>query len=657
MAASVLAFGSSLVAGVQPGLGQPARPEVRLPTMPDAPAEVDLAGLVPQVRAGFRAEALRQRQRAVPVVVVVPDAGSYVRAIGGWEPLRRYPVLIDDGTVGASEDIARFVRAYGPERVVRWSSPERPDVGVAGSVERAVRETVLGVWGAGEGDWAGLVDAVRMVCGAEPPGAVVASGADPAWTAALALGAGRGQPVVWVEARRGVSDAMTREEGEELAASIERALGEAGLAWDRLGDTTDVVALCLNTPSRIANAPGQWYATTDRIGRLVNHPAETGRWGWSSQVHGTEAQAAYRAMSALFLPLSTAWLYDGYGSGQPWESYALVMAARAFGGVPGLEQSITHHPNNRLEVWRGGTARPVSATLVMVNTHGMRDFFELPGGTARSGDVPLLDRPAAVHFIHSWSAHQPGERSTIAGRWFERGAFAYCGSVQEPYLSAFVPPAMLASRMLSLAPWGIACRVDAAPVWRVAIFGDPLITLGPAMERCEEPFSLDGEVPVEDEMREALREGRMAAAIRALALCGRDADAARLVSGLRAGGGITPEVARAALGPLIRQGRYEDFQGVYPRLVAADASDPVHRDMLWFSARGLVPRDGSAMALLRPHIRPDQAASDTAELAMIATAGGQRSEAISMLTEYRATLTDAAAIRTIDAAMSRIRGR
>jgi len=59
-----------------------------------------------------------------------------------------------------------------------------------------------------------------------------------------------------------------------------------------------------------------------------------------------------------------------------------------------------------------------------------------------------------VHFIHSWSAVTPDDRNTVGGRWLSNGVYAYVGSVDEPYVQAFVTP----HHLQILTPFLIAAR-------------------------------------------------------------------------------------------------------------------------------------------------------------------------------------------------------
>lgn len=79
--------------------------------------------------------------------------------------------------------------------------------------------------------------------------------------------------------------------------------------------------------------------------------------------------------------------------------------------------------------------------------------------------------------IHSWSAAAPDDTNTVAGRWLENGAYAYVGSVNEPFLSAFIPPKLMVDRLKRGAPFLIAARQLESPPWKVATIGDPLMSI------------------------------------------------------------------------------------------------------------------------------------------------------------------------------------
>ena len=56
---------------------------------------------------------------------------------------------------------------------------------------------------------------------------------------------------------------------------------------------------------------------------------------------------------------------------------------------------------------------------MLINSSGGPTEFNLPGGAGQTGDVPWT-APAAVLMIHSFSAADPLDPGTIAGRWLAK---------------------------------------------------------------------------------------------------------------------------------------------------------------------------------------------------------------------------------------------
>ncbi|MCH7962188.1 MAG: hypothetical protein IIC49_07610, partial [Planctomycetes bacterium] len=483
---------------------------------------VEPTPLPPEVALGVRVESVRRRLPVVPVVVVVRDVRSYVAAIGGWSLDGRYPVLIDNGTSRAAEDIGRFVRAFEPDAVVTWNA----DIpGESWEVESAALEAVGRAWGVkGEPSPEALRTAWEGL-GFAPPGVVIANAQDGAWTAAVALAAGRGQPIIWLGGLdQHVNRSATRSAVEALAMKIERACEQTGYAWREPGDAIDAVSLCLNFPVRYALSGKDEAALTDRIGRI---DGGTQRWAWAGQIFGNESQAAYRAMCGLFLPVRTAWLFDGYKPERPWSEFDMAPAADGL-RAGGIETTLFDTPRQGERDWRLAASRPLGADLVLINSSGNRGFFDLRPGRCVPGDAPILERPTIVHMVHSWSAVAPGRAGTVAGRWLQRGAYAYAGSVQEPYLSAFVTNDLLVRRLLAPSPMGAAIRHPGAELWKITFLGDPLITFGPPATRVEQTPPLDDAQDMTRRLSRVLRQKRYADAARVLVMLGRDGDAGRL---------------------------------------------------------------------------------------------------------------------------------
>ena len=124
-------------------------------------------------------------------------------------------------------------------------------------------------------------------------------------------------------------------------------------------------------------------------------------------------------------------------------------------------------PGTARLVHRAGTEASITAwhqTLgavnqfgwIMLNSSGGPRQFSISGGGGIPANLPR-GRPAAVAIIHSFSAADPLDASTIAGRWLENGAFVYFGAMNEPYLPAFRTPRLVASLAAGEMPLGRSC--------------------------------------------------------------------------------------------------------------------------------------------------------------------------------------------------------
>jgi hypothetical protein len=508
------------------------------------PRRLDMREAPPTFRLGVRVLTHRSTRSASPVLVIVNDAASYIEAIGQWTSDTMFPVLVDDGTQRAAEDIARFARSFEPEHIVRFSTSEPLE---AGRAERIARiETALGsIWDiADDDDLMGRLISHWQFAVHAPPGVVVADPTDPAWTGALALAAGHAQPIIWYQRSKipeGIDSQLGQRKAGELIEFIETELEATGMAWQGLGDTIDAVTICMNIPVKcnlpsIRENENERFALTDVIGKhkALSSARGTGlqRWAWAGQLFGSESTAAYRAMCSLFLQPTNAWVFDGYPNSEPWNAYdgAGVVANLAKANLPA---TLFDTPKQGLDTWRNATTRPLDADLVFVSTKGMPSYFDLEPGRAHAQDAPVLDRPVAASFVHSWSATRPGDSNTIAGAWLDRGAYLYVGSVHEPYLQAFIPSPILALRLMGGLPWGAAVRPDSlSPIWKVALLGDPLSAIGTARPRTT-LVDIESALPIEPEAAEFVKAEDFRNALRTMVLLGRDNDATRLADALR----------------------------------------------------------------------------------------------------------------------------
>jgi hypothetical protein len=630
--------------------------------------------LPPQLRLGRRVEQVRRASTIIPTLVLVANADAYLEAIALWTPTVRYPVLFDDGSFEARENIARFSRAFRPTRVVRWeygneaSSATRP----------AIAHALARAWGwdptapseTDDPDADASAFLADLWTRLRPPGVVVTHAKDPAWPAALALAAFRGQPIAFVpssSAPGSLSTIFSAEEADALANDIESAceglVASSGVQWAGVGDDLDALTLCLNCPAKVWVDAADQVALSDRLGRLGTTLQPAQRWAWAGQIFGSASQSSYRAMCSLFLTPASAWLFDGYPDTKEWKEYDCAPAADALRNA-GLTATLSDTPNQGAADWRSRVFVPLSADLILVTTMGNCDFFDLTTGTCRPGDLPVLRFPAAIHFTHSWSAQWPGDRGTIAGRWFERGAYAYVGSVQEPYLQSFVPTKGFALRLGSGGPWGVSARLDGGPFskpWKIAVFGDPLAVLGETLSRVEADLPFETLDELATSFAASLREGRYLEAIHDLIILGRDDAVLRLVRAMQRekSPALTADILAAAILPAFRAGQPLGVVELYSQLPSDHAADPILLDALWLASEPLLKNRPSPTTLetLRDNLRPDQLERDATELARAWALNSNRSEALLMLQELRPTYTDPALKQALERAISAYRAR
>lgn len=574
----------------------------------------------PPKAVGYRVEYNRRFSNVYPVVLIVPNVASYVDAMSAWLPTDRFPILIDDGTAGARRDIARFVRAYressrSPIRVLRWSTADAreitdPKAEVERALARIIQANVPSVNAA-------VYAEATKAAGFRASGVVVTDPDHPTWIGVLPLVVAHHQVPAWVDTPDRFNAPANEATILNLARQIEAELEATGETWAKEGDAIEGVTLLLNTAPMFRGSDGELYATTDRIGRLAESPSR--RWGWASQFFAeTEAKAAYRVMSNLFSHDRRAWLFDGYPDESPWNQYAMASAREVLTAPKWSDVAVDKAPSGgRLQFLARGHA-PLLAELIMVTTKGLRNTFELTPGVGRPGDLPILQHPSAVYFVHSFSAAEPWGAHTIAARWFDRGAFAYVGAIDEPTLGGFSTPRQVADLLNFTSPWGAAVRQRGARPWKIAVFGDPLWTPGPAQLTSRKPWPIPGATEVKAEFEQAAREGNYAEAVRLLHMLGRDDDAARLIDAALADDpkAMTPELARWAVWVYFHTARPDDTVNAYGALAEPDANARAFRDLLWHAARKrlIADPDAEMLSLLRGHLRQDQLLADAEDL-------------------------------------------
>ena len=412
------------------------------------------------------------RRAVVDVVCLVPDLPTFLDAIATWDDRHFFPVLIDDVELSL-----KFLRAFRPARVVRFPNGSAP------LARDAAWERALGAVGLAwspdgtPGDKVPKGDSVPASLGPLPPGLVASSPDSSSLAGAAALAAGRFQPLVRWEPAKHFADALTLDEARALALDLETLVAGVAPKYDQLGDDCDFVTLAGDYPYKYIQNNGA-NAFDDLV---LRSPRSMRRWGYAGRLPGDAASSAYRAMCALFLQPKSALLYNAYGEqGKPWSEYAMGGAARQLSGV--IPTTLRDGDQGTVAGWHRGFDPENRHGLVLANTSGEPWSFNTQSGPGKTPDVPETG-PVAVAMIHSFSAESPGDPDTIAGRWLANGAFAFFGSMNEPFLQAFRPPAVVASFLAENLPLVVAARRTERELygqpWRLVYFGDPLYRVRP----------------------------------------------------------------------------------------------------------------------------------------------------------------------------------
>ncbi|MBL4697634.1 MAG: hypothetical protein JKX70_02250 [Phycisphaerales bacterium] len=628
----------------------------------------------PLRRAGLRASVLRQSQVVPAMVVIVESADDYLFAISQWESVVRFPILWDDGTTQSHEDIARFVRAFKPEHVIELSG----DVGSSWMGTREEKQAIFDdVFGKAidqkTSNWKQTLDQLAST-GIISPGIVITDVDDSAWAGALALCAGRFQPIAFVtKPKSPMHKPMDGAHADQLERTIERAAKDTGRSWEGVGDDIDAITLALNVGTMIQAGPERKdrLATSDRIGRKDSNGRGT-QWAWCGQIIGNESRSVYQAMCALFLSIDQATVWDGYSAEQPWATYDGTEAGEILRKAK-IDAEVTDLPRNTLGDWKLRMVRPIghgdanegSSLLFLMNSHGMAHEFNLPSktkGQGKAGHMPIFEVPAAMHMVHSFSLQKPMNRDTIGGRLIERGVYVYAGSVDEPFLQGFVPTPIVARRLAGTLSFAAAVHFDGGKVWKIAVLGDPLVTFGPAGRRIEANPGISGAQYLGTRFKDRLKDGDYLGVVEDLSLLGKDEAVVRIASALMKDQPerFSAKIAQASIPAMFRVGEFDGMIEAYDRLNALGKVDPLMQDLLWLSSPYLLSRwigDESKYtritALLRSNIRQSQRIDDAEDLAMSMRTRSIL-DAIGVLESLRPTLNVREKIQ-LDKALARVR--
>jgi hypothetical protein len=419
------------------------------------------------VQVGLRVAILRENIPIVNRIVLVPDAATFLTAIEKWNLKGHWPILIED-----DKYTPMFLQRFQPAEIIRLPSIKQ-QLPKGQKLQQLMLKTSATAWNATDTQ---SLKAKWIQLGWEPPGVVITSENDSARMAAVALAAAHGQPLVFLEGNFGKpNDTLDRKQWENLQIAVKTAVESTGYFYSQLGDAIDTLTIVrqLAVKYQSPEKPDEQLAVTDGLGRHPNGD----RWAIAGWIYGSEVRSLYQAMCAIFLDSQTAMLYDSYPQEGSWGKYEMNSAASGLKTI-GLNVELVQQPESSLKTWRSLVSKAWEFDLVLMNSKGYQKSFQVGNGDALVEDIPKLTFPAAVHMIHSWSATTPDDKNTVAGKWLENGAYAYVGSVNEPYLSAFIPPKLMVDRLLRSAPFLIAARQLESPPWKITTIGDPLMSIG-----------------------------------------------------------------------------------------------------------------------------------------------------------------------------------
>ena len=243
-----------LVVGDGPTSGQAPPPNRSLPISIYDPRLEPLrkASASWELRSGPAREVVDQ-------VCLVPDVPSFLEAISSWDQGHYFPILFDD-----VESSFRFIRAFKPARIVRLPRPAAPVP--AGKLWQRAVEVVGASWTVDEGPNASRPsgEAPPKGLGLTPPGVVFSSPNAPMLAGAVALAAGRFQPLLRLDSDKRSGDVLTLDGVEAFDRSIAQTVGHRVPNHGQLGDDCDFLTIAGDWPYRYLDAEGDRPRSTTR---------------------------------------------------------------------------------------------------------------------------------------------------------------------------------------------------------------------------------------------------------------------------------------------------------------------------------------------------------------------------------------------------------
>ena len=316
------------------------------------------------IALGLRVEQVRRAFPVLDRVVLVPDTATYLDELGKWSTKARWPVLIEDDRYASM-----FIRRFNPAQVVRRQSVGNTRI-TRDAIEAVVRST-----------WDGPPDAESITAVFDrhdftPAGIVITSTGDPAWTAAVALAAGRGQPIGWLDGRFGRANHLLDADGfAALNKAVNTLVAATGYPYAAMGDAIETITICRDIGGRVDTSPGvdgRIRAVTDMLGRSVGGH----RWAFTGWIFGNATRCVYTAMCSLFLDRSDVGLYNTYQEPQVVRVYGMTEAAGLL-AERGFKVTTWDVPGTTLDDWLRLLPRGFTNDVLVMNSGGNADYFVL----------------------------------------------------------------------------------------------------------------------------------------------------------------------------------------------------------------------------------------------------------------------------------------
>ncbi len=428
------------------------------------------------------------------VVYLVSDLPTFLHYLSMWDGDRRFPIFM-----ARDRYFDRFVRAYKPDKVLKVSAKE------LGRVDHdLLRAAVCAAWGEET-----IEDFPRGVSvkeckrrldipGKKPAGIVLTHTDAKQLPAALALAAAHRQVLDFLNVPSSVqkvklAGAMSFEQKETVRKAVIETIEQWGYEYRSLGDEMDFITLALDFPigymgTDSATGTQQRLCLDDGINRLTpdgsppsgseNKKDEKDKaekrghcYAYVGRLlEAEEGMSLYQAMCSIFLDTRNALYFDRWPEkwGLRCQEGAWVMQTR-------LHSTVVKTNDSSMAKWRQLVGKLNPFGFVHVNSAGgAKDW-----GDGKVSDIPE-SIPTIVYFAHSFSASDPYDETTIAGKWLRNGAYIYFGAMSEPFAQSFNMARTVAVSAVAGEPLGKAFQAKEmlhqrfSFPWKQIYIGDPL---------------------------------------------------------------------------------------------------------------------------------------------------------------------------------------